>query len=187
MIICCNHFKIGKKFNKGLKFGDSDFDFDDWDREARVDGWICRNDQDCNWIDDHLACDDRDFSSSRLNVSYLYFNIAFNMSLYFITMITRSYLLYSGKLAGNFQTRCERSVCLRIWLYFWFRWGRMSEVLDRWNFYHLYYNCYCCQHYCWVMLLHWCCLFRLQIDEMIPVFRWANKMMFTYFILQLIR
>jgi len=59
--------KIGKKFNKGLKFGDDDFDFDDWDREARVDGWICRNDQDCSWIDDHLACDDRDFSSSRLN------------------------------------------------------------------------------------------------------------------------
>ena len=106
MIICCIHFKIGKKFNKGLNFGDNDFDFDDWDREARVDGWICRNDQDCNWIDDHLACDDRDFSSSRLNVSYMYFNIAFNMSLYFITMITRSYLLYLGKLAGNFQTRC---------------------------------------------------------------------------------
>lgn len=63
----------------------------------------------------------------------------------------------------------------------------MSEVPDRWNSYHLYCNCYCCQHYCWVMLLHWCCLFRLQIDEMIPVFRWANKMMFTYFIWKLIR
>ena len=106
MTIFCIHFKIGKKFREGLKFGDSDFVFDDWDREARVDGWICRNDQDCNWIDDHLGCDDRGFSSTRLNVSYLYFIIAFNMTLNSITIATFSYVLYLGKLACKFQTRC---------------------------------------------------------------------------------
>ena len=63
-------FQIGKKFSKGIfKFADVDFDFNDWDRHARIDGWVCRNDADCTWIDDNLGCDDRDFEIREINVS----------------------------------------------------------------------------------------------------------------------
>ena len=47
-----------------------DYEFNEWYRSARIDGWICRNDQDCNWIDDHLGCDDRSFSSENLKVDF---------------------------------------------------------------------------------------------------------------------
>ena len=63
-------FKIEKKFRKGLFSSDLDYGFDDWYRSAGIDGWICRNDQDCNWIDDHLGCDDRLFSSTNLKVNF---------------------------------------------------------------------------------------------------------------------
>ena len=62
------HFKIRKNFNQGLYYGDDDYDFDDWNRDAKVDGWICRNDLDCTWIDRNLGCDDRSFSSSQIRV-----------------------------------------------------------------------------------------------------------------------
>merc|ERR1711894_835084 len=58
--------KIRKNFNQGLYYGDDDYDFDDWNRDAKVDGWICRNDLDCTWIDRNLGCDDRSFSSSQI-------------------------------------------------------------------------------------------------------------------------
>ena len=63
-------FQIGKKFKKGIfKLTDVDFDFEDWDRDAQIDGWVCRNDADCTWIDDYLGCDDRDFNCLEIKVS----------------------------------------------------------------------------------------------------------------------
>ena len=65
------------KFRKGLFSSDLDYGFDDWYRSAGIDGWICRNDQDCNWIDDHLGCDDRLLSSTNLKVILLTRTILF--------------------------------------------------------------------------------------------------------------
>lgn len=57
-------FQIGKKF-KPKKFK---IKFDDWDRYAKKDGWVCRNDDDCTWIDSYLGCDDREFVLSAVKV-----------------------------------------------------------------------------------------------------------------------
>ena len=62
-------FPIRKKFKKGIFSSDIDYDFDDWDKDAQIDGWLCRTDQDCTWIDEHLGCDDREFFSSNIKVS----------------------------------------------------------------------------------------------------------------------
>jgi len=37
------------------------FGYDDWNRYSRIDGALCRRDQDCTWIDRNLGCDDREF------------------------------------------------------------------------------------------------------------------------------
>jgi len=42
------------------------YDFDTWDRNARVDGWVCRSDNDCNWLDPQLECDDREFTITEI-------------------------------------------------------------------------------------------------------------------------
>ena len=33
---------------------------------ARIDGWVCRNDGDCNWLDKHLQCETNGFSLSQI-------------------------------------------------------------------------------------------------------------------------
>ena len=58
--------QIKKKFKKSTKFN---YDFDDWDRDAQLDGWACRNDQDCTWIDERLGCNDYGFESSTIRVT----------------------------------------------------------------------------------------------------------------------
>ena len=42
------------------------YGFNDWNRWREVDGFLCRNTQDCNWIDQRLYCQDYelDFSPS---------------------------------------------------------------------------------------------------------------------------
>ena len=67
------NFKIGKKFKKGFIPDDDNYGFNEWNRDAQIDGWVCRNDEDCDWIDDHLGCDDRSFSSAGLNVNFFIF------------------------------------------------------------------------------------------------------------------
>ena len=63
-------FQIKKKFTKGIfNLTNVDYDFDDWDRDAQIDGWVCRKDEDCTWIDDNLGCDDRDFNLLEITVS----------------------------------------------------------------------------------------------------------------------
>ena len=50
------------------------YSFDDWNRNTHVDGWVCRNDVDCVWIDSNLGCDDREFDLNKIQVSQdLYF------------------------------------------------------------------------------------------------------------------
>ena len=44
-------------------------DFDDWNDAALVDGWVCRNDADCTWIDERLGCNDYEFESSTIRVT----------------------------------------------------------------------------------------------------------------------
>ena len=59
--------QIKKKFKKSTKF--VDYDFDDWERDARLDGWACRHDQDCAWIDEKLGCNDYGFEPSTIKVN----------------------------------------------------------------------------------------------------------------------
>ena len=33
-----------------------------------MDGWVCRDDEDCRWIDLNLGCDNRDFRIGNINV-----------------------------------------------------------------------------------------------------------------------
>jgi len=127
-----------------LTFGDSDFNFDDWDREARVDGWICRNDQDCNWIDDHLGCDDRGFSSSGLNG---------NWPAIFRQDAKGQCACESGYVFDSDEAECK------------------SSLIDGAIKLGLYVIIAIVKHYRWVMLLHRCCLLHLQNDELITSFR----------------
>jgi len=39
------------------------YNFDSWDRFTKVDGWLCRSDEDCDWFDANLGCDDREFDN----------------------------------------------------------------------------------------------------------------------------
>ena len=54
-------------------YGNYDYDhpytFDDWNRNAQLDGWVCRSDRDCEWIDPFLGCDDREFQLNRVQVN----------------------------------------------------------------------------------------------------------------------
>ena len=54
---------IGKLFNPSIfNYNGNQYDFNTWDRFARVDGWVCRNNGDCNWLDRHLQCQSNGFS-----------------------------------------------------------------------------------------------------------------------------
>ena len=44
------------------------YTFEDWNRNTYEDGWVCRNDLDCDWIDAQLGCDDREFDLSSVQV-----------------------------------------------------------------------------------------------------------------------
>jgi len=68
-------YKVAKLIKKGFKpnlfsFGGRNYDFDEWDRYARIDGWVCRNDRDCTWMDPNLGCDDRKFAITLINAPW---------------------------------------------------------------------------------------------------------------------
>ena len=44
------------------------YSFASWDRNARKDGWVCRSDEDCEWLDPHLGCDDNEFEMRNVQV-----------------------------------------------------------------------------------------------------------------------
>ena len=57
--------KMASKFAKRRSEGrrgftnyDSHYDFDDWNDWREADGFLCRSDNDCEWIDDNLSCED---------------------------------------------------------------------------------------------------------------------------------
>ena len=65
--------QIGKSFKPSVFYyrgydNDNPYTFDDWDRNAQKDGWVCRTDRDCEWIDPDLGCDDRQFELSSVLV-----------------------------------------------------------------------------------------------------------------------
>ena len=37
-------------------FEDPDIDFDTWNRRREADGFLCRTDNHCNWLDENLEC-----------------------------------------------------------------------------------------------------------------------------------
>jgi len=50
-----------------LYYGGHYYTYNNWNSYARVDGWVCRDDRDCTWIDPNLGCDDREFSVKYIN------------------------------------------------------------------------------------------------------------------------
>ena len=48
--------KLGKKFGKWRHRGS--YDFDDWDDWREADGMLCRNNDDCTWVDQRMQCED---------------------------------------------------------------------------------------------------------------------------------
>ena len=112
-------FQIKKKFTKGIfKFTGVDYDFDDWDRNAQIDGWVCRNDADCTWIDENLGCDDRDFNLLDITVSSVKTIVVIMLFPKIKLLLTKLCHLQSvsplGRLAKFFQKRIKRTLCLSI-------------------------------------------------------------------------
>ena len=60
-------FQILPKY-KSIHYGGRDYDFDEWNTGALIDGWVCRNDSDCTWIDERLGCNDYGFESNKIEV-----------------------------------------------------------------------------------------------------------------------
>jgi len=50
-----------------IYYGGHYYNYNNWNSYARVDGWVCRDDRDCTWIDPYLGCDDREFSVNYIN------------------------------------------------------------------------------------------------------------------------
>ena len=61
-------FQISPKY-KIIHYGGREYDFDDWNKGALIDGWVCRNDADCTWIDERLGCNDYGFESNQIKVN----------------------------------------------------------------------------------------------------------------------
>ncbi|XP_040573869.1 uncharacterized protein [Lepeophtheirus salmonis] len=64
-------YKVGQLTSRFSNFGHSNnmgYGFNDWNRWRQQDGFLCRNNNDCVWIDPSLECDDYklDFSPSNL-------------------------------------------------------------------------------------------------------------------------
>ena len=64
-------FQIRPSFSPGIWYYGGyhgPFGWNQWDQYARVDGWVCRSDKDCTWIDQNLGCDDREFDLNSIKV-----------------------------------------------------------------------------------------------------------------------
>jgi len=57
-------YQLGKLSNRfggyggGYGYGGHRYGYNDWNRWREIDGFMCRNDNDCNWIDQRLYCQD---------------------------------------------------------------------------------------------------------------------------------
>ena len=73
-------YKASKKLRKSFKpkkyrsrYGVKvDVDFDDWENWMEVDGMLCRNDNDCNWLDANLGCNDYEFEPSSIRGDWVW-------------------------------------------------------------------------------------------------------------------
>ena len=53
--------KLSSRFSGyggGYGYGDQRYGFNDWNRWREIDGFMCRDSNDCNWIDRDLYCQD---------------------------------------------------------------------------------------------------------------------------------
>ena len=58
--------KFGKRKGKfSLKIGGGDFDWDDYNTWREKDGFLCRGNNDCNWIDSRFYCQDYEITFTR--------------------------------------------------------------------------------------------------------------------------
>ena len=71
--------KLKRKWSRSRKWSS----FEDWDEIAEVDGLLCRNDADCNWIDPNLDCQDYELDFTP-NVSNMTVNIQFEILILFM-------------------------------------------------------------------------------------------------------
>ena len=70
--------KVAKKLTKGFAkiakgvflFSGVNYNLAQWRQFSDVDGWLCRNDKDCDWIDPQLGCHDRSFNIQRVNAAW---------------------------------------------------------------------------------------------------------------------
>eukprot|EP00090_Calanus_glacialis_P028914 TRINITY_DN46358_c0_g1_i1.p1 TRINITY_DN46358_c0_g1~~TRINITY_DN46358_c0_g1_i1.p1 ORF type:complete len:202 (-),score=57.48 TRINITY_DN46358_c0_g1_i1:95-700(-) len=60
-------YQIGKATTRFAHWSHQGWGFNDWNRWREQDGHLCRNNNDCNWLDRNLQCEDYelDFSVSR--------------------------------------------------------------------------------------------------------------------------
>ena len=52
------HFQLGKVRGRFYHWSHAGWRFDDWNRWRQEDGLLCRSNNDCQWLDPHLECDD---------------------------------------------------------------------------------------------------------------------------------
>ena len=104
-------YKLGKMkagFG-GWKYGRSHgIDFDKWDSWRQIDGFMCRDSNDCNWIDSQLYCQDYklDFSPS------VSFDPLLNSTSFCILCSQRYHSSASGTFRTLYQSYCPRAVLL---------------------------------------------------------------------------
>ena len=49
-------YKLAKAQSKFAKFDDPDIDFNTWNTWREVDGFLCKTDNHCNWLDENFEC-----------------------------------------------------------------------------------------------------------------------------------
>jgi hypothetical protein len=55
-------YQIGKLSGRFGSYGyGRGWGFNDWNRWREIDGFMCRDDNDCKWIDERLFCQDYEF------------------------------------------------------------------------------------------------------------------------------
>jgi len=61
-------YQLGKLAGKFSGFhGHGGYGFNDWNRWRAQDGFLCRNSQDCQWIDRNLHCEDYELNFTPMN------------------------------------------------------------------------------------------------------------------------
>lgn len=51
-------YQLGKLAGNFAAWGANGFSFDQWNKWREADGFLCRKNEDCNWIDQRMFCQD---------------------------------------------------------------------------------------------------------------------------------